>query len=248
DPEWPHFRRSINAGNERIRQTLTEYIEGELGDRHDLRDKAVPDYPPFAKRMLLDNDWFRTLTRDNVELVTDPIASVNERGIAMRSGRQYDLDALVFATGFQANRFLWPMSITGRDERSLHEIWGDDPRAYLGITIPGFPNLFCLYGPNTNLAHGGSIIFHSECQVHYVLSCLRLLAARNAAALECKQSVHDAYNARVDAAHEQMIWSHPHVTNWFRNGAGRVTTNSPFRLVDYWSMTRAPDPDDFLFS
>jgi len=248
DPEWPHFRRSINAGNERIRQTLTEYIESELGDRHDLRAKAVPDYPPFAKRMLLDNDWFRTLRRDNVELVTEAIDRVTERGISLRSGQQYDFEALVFATGFQANRFLWPMSITGRDGQSLHAIWGDDPRAYLGITIPGFPNLFCLYGPNTNLAHGGSIIFHSECQVHYVLACLRLLSERNATALECKQDVHDAYNARVDAAHAQMIWSHPHVTNWFRNGAGRVTTNSPFRLVDYWAMTRAPEPDDFLFS
>jgi 4-hydroxyacetophenone monooxygenase len=249
DPEWPHFRRSINAANDRIRNTLTQYIESELGDRHDLRAHAVPDYPPFAKRMLLDNDWFRTLTRDNVELVSEPIAEVNERGIVLSgSGRQLDLDALVFATGFQANRFLWPMSIAGRESRSLHETWGDDPRAYLGITIPGFPNFFCLYGPNTNLAHGGSIIFHSECQVHYVLACLRLLAERNARTLECKQAVHDAYNARVDAAHERMIWSHPHVTNWFRNEAGRVTTNSPFRLVDYWTMTRSPDPADFVFT
>ena len=247
DPEWPDQRRAINASNDRIRHMLTEYIERELGDRHDLRAKAIPDYPPFAKRMLLDNDWFRTLTRDNVELVTDPIAEVDERGMTLRSGEHHALDALVFATGFQANRFLWPMRIAGREGQLLHERWGDDPRAHLGMTVPGFPNFFCLYGPNTNLAHGGSIIFHSECQVHYVVACLQLLLDRNASALECKQSVHDAYNARVDAAHERMIWAHPHVSNWYKNSAGRVTTNSPFRLVDYWSMTRTPDPDDFLF-
>jgi 4-hydroxyacetophenone monooxygenase len=248
DREWPELRRSINATNDRIRHMLTEYIEHEIRDRPDLRDQVVPDYPPFAKRMLMDNDWFRTLTRDNVELVTAPVAGIGEHTVQLQDGSEHELDALVFATGFAANRFLWPMLIGGNGGRLLHEQWGDDPRAYLGITVPGFPNLFCLYGPNTNLAHGGSIIFHSECQMHYILGCLRMLFARNAAALECKQSVHDAYNARVDAAHENMIWSHPHVSNWYKNAAGRVTTNSPFRLVDYWQLTRAPEPDDFVFT
>ena len=248
DPQWPELRRSINATNDRIRQMLTEYIEHEIRDRPELREQVVPDYPPFAKRMLLDNDWFRTLTRENVELVSAKIAAVTEHAVQLQDGTQHELDALIFATGFQANRFLWPMQISGNGGRSLQERWGDDPRAYLGITVPGFPNLFCLYGPNTNLAHGGSIIFHSECQVHYILGCLRLLHERGAAALECKQSVHDEYNARVDAAHERMIWAHPHVSNWYKNAAGRVTTNSPFRLVDYWTMTRAPDPDDFVFT
>ena len=105
-----------------------------------------------------------------------------------------------------------------------------------------------LYGPNTNLAHGGSITFHSECQMRYVLGCLALLLTQGSGAMECKESVHDAYNARVDAAHARMVWAQPGVTNWFRNAAGRVTTHSPFRLVDYWGMTRAPSPDDFLWS
>jgi 4-hydroxyacetophenone monooxygenase len=248
DPEWHDARHSLNANNDRIRRMLTEYIERELGPRQDLRDKCVPDYPPFAKRMLLDNRWFRTLQRDNVELVTDAIREVTAHGIATAAGAHHALDAIVFATGFQANRFLWPMMIEGRGGRSLHAQWGDDPRAYLGITVPGFPNLFCLYGPNTNLAHGGSIIFHSECQVHYVLACLRMLIERGTAAMECKQDVHDAYNARVDAAHARMVWAHPHVGNWYKNAAGRVTTNSPFRLVDYWAMTRQPDPDAFVFT
>jgi 4-hydroxyacetophenone monooxygenase len=195
--------------------------------------------------MLLDNDWFRTLTRDNVALITDPIETVTANGIQVRGGPHEALDALVFATGFDANRFLWPMQISGLHERSLHEVWGDDPRAYLGITVPGFPNLFCVYGPNTNLAHGGSIIFHSECQLNYIVQCLRFMIDGGHAALNCKQSVHDAYNARVDALHARMVWAHPRVSNWYKNAAGRVTTNSPFRLVDYWSLTRQPNPDDY---
>jgi 4-hydroxyacetophenone monooxygenase len=248
DPTWHDPRHSLNAQNDRIRQMLTDYIVRELGPRGDLRDKVVPDYPPFAKRMLVDNRWFRTLQRDNVKLVTEPIAAVTAHGITLGDGTHHALDAIVFATGFQANRFLWPMAIEGRDGRSLHASWGDDPRAYLGITVPGFPNLFCLYGPNTNLAHGGSIIFHSECQVHYVLACLRILLESGHAAMECRNDVHDAYNARVDAAHARMVWAHPHVRNWYKNAEGRVTTNSPFRLVDYWDMTRAPDASAFVFS
>lgn len=249
DPAWPDHRRSINAANERLRAMFTEYIEQELGEhRERLRDKAVPDYPPFAKRMLIDNGWYRTLTRENVEVVTDAIERVTASGVVDRAGRHHPLDALVFATGFHARRFLWPMRIAGASGQDLHEAWEDDPRAHLGITIPGFPNLFCLYGPNTNLAHGGSIIFHSECQVHYILGCLELLLRRKLASMDCTRTAHDAYNARVDAAHSRMIWSLPSVSNWFKNGKGRVTTNSPFRLVDYWSMTRAPDPADFALN
>ena len=222
---------SLNAGNDRIRRMLTEYIERELGRRHDLRDKCVPDYPPFAKRMLLDNGWFRTLQRDNVELVTDAIREVSERGIATEQGVLHEArrDRLrAPASRRTASCGRWRS--TGRDGRSLDAHGATTRARYLGITAPGFPNLFCLYGPNTNLAHGGSIIFHSECQVHYVLACLRMLIERGAGAMECKQDVHDAYNARVDAAHARMVWAHPHVGNWYKNSAGRVTTNSPFRL------------------
>jgi 4-hydroxyacetophenone monooxygenase len=115
------------------------------------------------------------------------------------------------------------------------------------MTVPQFPNFFMLYGPNTNLAHGGNITFHSECQMRYVLGCLGQLFSRGKAAMECKESVHDEFNARVDALHGRMVWAQPQVKNWFRNAAGRVITNSPFRLVEYWQMTQAPTPDDFTF-
>jgi 4-hydroxyacetophenone monooxygenase len=132
--------------------------------------------------------------------------------------------------------------------RSLRKLWGDDdPRAYLGMTVPGFPNFFMLYGPNTNLGHGGSIIFHTECQVRYVMQCLREIIERGAASMECRTAPHDDYNVRVDEAHRRMVWSHGGVGNWYKNARGRVIANSPWRLVDYWTMTRTLEPSDYVF-
>jgi 4-hydroxyacetophenone monooxygenase len=138
------------------------------------------------------------------------------------------------------------MKITGRGGADLNQQWGDDPRAYLGITIPGFPNLFCCYGPNTNLVHGGSIIFHSECQVRYILGCLKLLLENGYTSMEPRQDVHDAFNARIDEANARRTWGMPGFTSWYRNSKGRITQNWPFRLVDYWAVTRAPSPADFI--
>jgi len=154
---------------------------------------------------------------------------------------------LIFATGFQATRVLWPMTITGDRGQTLQDRWSGDPRAHLGITVPGFPNLFVLYGPNTNLAHGGSIVFHSECQTRYIAGCLRMLLSGGYAALDCTQAAHDASNARLDEAQRRMAWAQPHARNWYRSEAGRVASTSPYRLVDYWKMTFAPDPSDFHF-
>jgi 4-hydroxyacetophenone monooxygenase len=155
---------------------------------------------------------------------------------------------LVLATGFHAHRPLGPMRVYGRGGRSLNELWGeDDPRAYLGINVPGFPNYFIMYGPNTNLAHGGSAIFHTECQVRYTLRCLRELIEGGFAAMECRQEAHDAYNAKVDAIHEKMVWAHPGVGNWYKNSKGRVVMTTPWRMVDYWRMTAELDPADYIW-
>ena len=130
------------------------------------------------------------------------------------------------------------MTITGRDGRVLHDVWGDDPRAYLGITVPGFPNLFCLYGPNTNPVVG-SVVFVLECQVNYVVKAIAgMHRSAGDSTMECRREVHDAYNERVDAEHEQLVWRHPRVHSYYNNDAGRVTTNMPWKLIDYWRMTR----------
>ncbi|MCY3576672.1 MAG: NAD(P)/FAD-dependent oxidoreductase [bacterium] len=247
DPDWEHPERAMNAVNDMQREMFTAHIIDQVGGDEDLIAKALPDYPPMGKRMLIDNGWFKMLTRGNVDLIVDPVDEVVEKGIRTADGEVHEVDMIVYATGFHSHRFLWPMEIVGRSGRALNEVWGENARAYLGITVPDFPNLFCLYGPNTNLGHGGSIIFHTECQVRYTLRCLRELLEGGHRFLDCDQDVHDAYNDRVDAQHERMIWTHEGMTNWYRNAEGRVDTNSPWRLVDYWEMTLEPDPADYAW-
>jgi 4-hydroxyacetophenone monooxygenase len=246
DPSWPHPERSVNALNEAQRRLFTAYLEQQVGDRPDLLAKVIPSYPPFGKRMLQDNgSWLGALKRENVELVTAGIREITRAAVLDEAGRRHPVDVIVFATGFHANRFLWPMEIKGRDGVRLRERWGEEPRAYLGITVPRFPNLFCLYGPATNLAHAGSIIFHSECQVRYVMGCLKALIENGKHALECREEVHDTFNAKLDETLSKLVWSHPGVNSWYKNSRGRVTTTSPWRLVDYWRWTREPDLRDY---
>lgn len=247
DPDWEHPQRSLNAVNDRHRRAIVKHIEREIGDDAALLAKVIPDYPPYGKRILIDTHWYKALKRPHVDLVTAGIDHIEADAVVTADGQRHPVDMIVMATGFQAGRLLWPMNIVGRGGRSIREQWGDDdPRAYLGITAPGFPNFFILYGPNTNLGHGGSAIFHAECQVRYTMQCLSALGERDIKSLECRQDVHDAYNDRVDEAHSRMIWSHPGMNTWYRNRKGRVFANSPWRLVDYWRMTRAPDLDDFV--
>jgi 4-hydroxyacetophenone monooxygenase len=137
------------------------------------------------------------------------------------------------------------MRVTGRGGIDLQEHWGGDARAYLGITIPQFPNLFCLYGPNTNLVANGSIIFFSELGVRYILGCLELLLRTGHSALSIRRDVHDQFNERVDAGNQARAWGQSGVRSWYKNEYGRVSQNWPFTLLEYWQCTLRPDPDDF---
>lgn len=248
DPNWKGGKLAISERSDAIRKLWTKYIDEVMVDRPDLRDKVLPDYAPFGKRSLRDNGWFETLKRDNVELNNDGIDHIEADAIVDREGKRYPVDAIVWATGFHASRMIYPMEVVGAEGKSLRDLWGDDdPRAYLGICVPGFPNLFITYGPNTNLAHGGSIIFQAECQVHYILASIEMLLERGAAAMECTKEAHDAYNDRLDQVLSRMVWTNEGVTNWYQNKRGRVTTNSPWRLVEYWELTRKPDPEAFNF-
>jgi 4-hydroxyacetophenone monooxygenase len=244
DPAWER-PDSINRANDGLRQLMTRHIVDEVGGDPELVRKAVPTYPPLGKRILQDNGWYRTLARANVELITDPIREIRRDAIATKDGAEHPVDVIVLATGFHPNKFLWPMEITGRSGARLHDVWGEDPRAYLGITIPDFPNLFCLYGPNTNPVVG-SVIFMLECQAGYIAGCLRELIEQGLRSLECRREVHDLYNERVDAEHERLVWRHPRVHSYYNNAKGRVTTNVPWKLLDYWKLTRAPELADFI--
>ncbi|ORA09506.1 flavin-containing monooxygenase [Mycobacterium arosiense] len=248
DPDWAGNGRSINAFNERVRLRLTRYIEQKLSDRPDLLDKALPKYPPYSKRMLVDNNWFDMLKKPSVSLVTEPISHVTSDSIVTADGTSHPVDAIICGTGFAATKMLWPIIITGKSGQKLDEVWrGDDPRAYLGMAMPGFPNLFFLYGPNTNLGHGGSIIFHAECQSRYIVQCVRELIENGKGSMECRSDVFAEYQQRLDSALGGMIWSQVEAGSWYRNSRRRIVANTPWRLVDYWNMTRELDTADWIF-
>jgi 4-hydroxyacetophenone monooxygenase len=246
DESWPNQVQSVSPMNDMMRMVLTEYLKAEFADRPDLIDKVIPTYPPAAKRLLRDNGvWAGALTRDNVQLVTDGIREITPNGVIVADGTEHAVDVLIYGTGFQASKFLTPMKVTGRDGRDLHDEWGGDARAYLGVTVPGFPNLFCLYGPNTNIVINGSIIYFSECGVRYILGLIELLLKGNHRAVDVRAEVHDAFNENVDAENQRMAWGAAEVNSWYKNERGRVAQNWPFTLLEYWERTLEPDPSDY---
>ena len=249
DPAWNDSRRSINSLNDRHRRFMERHMRAELGENSPLLDKVLPHYPPYGKRILIDNDWYKMLKRPNVDLITEPIARVQAQGIETHDGRIWPADALVFATGFQASKMLAPMEIRGRGGREIHSVWGaDDATAYMGITVPEYPNFFILLGPNTGLAHGGNAIYMVECQMRQVMSCLREMVARRAHTIEVRQQVSERYTRKVDDLHAGLVWTHPGVQSWYKNASGRVFAISPWPLVEYWRMTSTFNVADYVFA
>jgi 4-hydroxyacetophenone monooxygenase len=238
--------RSTGAINDVLRELLTAHLHNEFADAPELLDEVVPSYPPSAKRVIRDDGtWAATLKRDDVRLLTDKVSEITPTGIRTADGVEHEVDVIVYGTGFQASRFLTPMQVTGRGGLDLHEHWSGDARAYLGINVPGFPNLFCLYGPNTNIVINGSIIYFSECSVSYVLECLRLLLETGHRAMDVRDEVHDDYNAWIDEGNRRRVWSVPGVNSWYKNEFGRSAQNWPFSLLEYWKQTRRPDPEAY---
>lgn len=247
DPDWPHPDRAVNAVNDKHREYFTRHIDEQLGDRADLRDSVLPTYPPYGKRILMDNDWIATVKRDDVDLVTQAVSGFEEHHVLTADGSRHAADVVVLATGFQTSRMLAPMDFTGRSGSSLRELWGDDDAfAHLGMTVPDFPNLFIVGGPNTGLGHGGSALYVNECCISYIAQLHIAMAELDLDSVDVRAEVCKAYNERVDAEHEQLIWTHPGMTTWYRNTAGRVVTTIPWRGVDFWGMTRVPDLDDYF--
>jgi 4-hydroxyacetophenone monooxygenase len=246
DPAWSSDGSSVSEINEFSKQMLLEYYREQFGDRPDLLEKVVPTYPLGAKRGIRDNGiWARTLKRPNVTLCTDPIGHVDATGVALADGGHVDADVIIYGTGYQASNFLTPMRVTGVGGRDLHEQWKGDARAYLGVTIPGFPNLFCLYGPNTNIVINGSIIYFSECGVRMILGLLRQVLESGADAIHVRQDVHDEFNQAVDLENGAMAWGWSDVSSWYKNRYGRVAQNWPFTLLEYWKRTKDLDPSDY---
>ena len=180
DPEWDEHTEAVSAGNDFIRSMLLDVLRAQVEDDA-LFEKMVPHFPPFAKRALRDDGrWAAALSRPDVDLVTTPIAEITAHGVRTEDGAEHPADVLIYGTGFSASDFVAPMKVFGAGGVELNEEWGGDAQAYLGMTVPGFPNFFMLYGPNTNLVINGSILIMVECQVRYTVEAIGRMLRRRA--------------------------------------------------------------------
>lgn len=209
-----------------------------------LHDSVIPKYPAGCKRVLLSNDYLESLCRDNVEIVTKRIRGVTPEGIKTDAGVT-PVDAIVLATGFRSSEFLVPMKVSGRDGIDLHEQWKARPRTYLGMTCPGFPNFFLLYGPNTNLGHN-SIIFMVECQVRYILRCLSELIRRGDQTIEVREEAVEEFDRSLQEGLNKKVWN-GYVNNWYKTADGHIINNWYGSTISYRRRTRKLDLKAFKF-
>ena len=211
----------------------------------ELRRKVWPDYTFGCKRVLFTSKYLPALRRENVDLVTDSITEVTPTGVVTADGREHPLDVLIYATGFDATSFMLPMEIIGRGGETLRERWdgGSAASAHLGMTVPGFPSLFLLYGPNTNTS-GGSIIFFLERQTRYVRQALELMAATGGSSIEVREEVAAASDRELQERFAGTAWLD--CDSWYRAGSGRIVTNWPGYMKDYQAMTEQVDPAEYV--
>ena len=220
-----------------MRGSFLRYLAREVSDAG-LRAKLTPDYPMGCKRILISNDYYPALAQPQVAVVNEAIREVSEHGVITADGREHAADVLIYGTGFAASDFLAPMQIRGLGGLELNQAWKDGAEAYKGISVNGFPNLFILYGPNTNLGHN-SIIYMLESQFPYVLACLDKLD-QGVRYLDVRKPVQDAWNQRVQHAIEHSVWEQG-CSSWYKNAAGKHTNNWSGFTFSYRRHTRQPD-------
>jgi cation diffusion facilitator CzcD-associated flavoprotein CzcO len=208
-----------------------------------LQDKLVPDYPIGGKRILISDDYYQTLNRDNVELVFDTVDHMTNSAVVTRGGRELEVDALILGTGFLSTEFLAPMDIYGSGDHELASDWKGGARAFLGMTMPGYPNFFMMYGPNTNLGHN-SIIFMIECQTGYIMQCIRALMVEDLAWMDLRPEVMEAFDRKLQADLGRTAWAAT-ARSWYKTATGRITNNWSGTTTSYWWNTRRLDRDDY---
>jgi cation diffusion facilitator CzcD-associated flavoprotein CzcO len=238
---WSYQRTSFETdSSQTVMQTelAKSYLGRKVADP-ELRAKLTPDFPVGCKRPLFSREWLTALIRPNVRLVTEPIAEITADGVRTADGEEHAADTIVYGTGFRANEYLTTVEVYGRDGRRLHDDWRDGAEAYLGLTVAGYPNLFLLYGPNTNGVN--SIMFMHEAQVHYVMRALGTMARWRLGVVEVRRRVMDRYNRRIQAAMAGKVWL-AGCRTYFRAPSGKVVTQLPYSAGEYWLRTRTFAP------
>jgi cation diffusion facilitator CzcD-associated flavoprotein CzcO len=221
----------------------TRYLERKVRDP-ELRKKLTPNFRLGCKRILISNDYYDTLQRDDVELVTDGIAEIKAGSIVTKDGKERPVDVIIYATGFETAEAKPPFQITGRDGKSLADAWKDGIEAYLGSTVPGFPNAFLLLGPNTGLGHS-SMIFMMESQFNYVLSAIRTMRDKGAKYVDLKPEVATHYNERLQKRLEGTVWNSGGCASWYLTSTGKNTTAWPGFTFEFRLKTRRFDTESY---
>ncbi len=234
---YPVIRRNETLSR-RAREVSLENMRSLIPDPT-LQEKLIPDYPPGAKRILITDDYYQALARPNVHLVTAPIDRITRDSIITKDGEARRVDVLIYATGFQTTEFLAPMKIHGVGGKSLDEEWNNGARAYLGISVAGFQNMFMMYGPNTNLGHN-SIIFMIECQTRYIVECIRQAVRGGLKWIDVRDDVMDLYNAEIQQKLAGSVWAQVD-HSWYKNDSGVITNNWSGSTLEYWWKTRHVD-------
>jgi cation diffusion facilitator CzcD-associated flavoprotein CzcO len=210
------------------------------------REAVVPDYAPGCRRLLIANDWYPTILSPHVEVVTRAVEKITPGGIVTDEGREIPVDTIIFGTGFRSTEFLSPVRVRGRGGVDLREVWAEGASAHLGLAVPGFPNLFMLYGPNTNLGHN-SILFMIEQQVGHVLSLIEEMGRRRAAAIEPTPEAMEEFDREMRRAMARTVWDGD-CHSWYKTDSGRVTNNWPDFTVRYRQRLRQPRWSEWEFS
>jgi cation diffusion facilitator CzcD-associated flavoprotein CzcO len=205
-----------------------------------LRERLSPHYRIGCKRILLSSDWYPALSQPNVEVLGEPIARVTPQGVQMANGSTRALDVLIFGTGFDAHDFVAPMEILGREERSLRDVWGGLPQAWHGLSVPGFPNMFLMYGPNT-FGGSGSAVYMLESQARHVAAAARALRESGATSIEVKADAFASFIAELRERQPRTVWATGGCSSWYLDESGRDPTNWPGYTIEYRMRTRAID-------
>ncbi|MBT2186852.1 NAD(P)/FAD-dependent oxidoreductase [Sphingobium sp. H33] len=240
---------SVSAANKALRDRSVEFLEKKLGDRM-LGDKSLveimtPKHPVWSARIVLvdsDDCILDALQLDNVELVTSGAERINTAGIVDGAGKQHDVDVIVYATGFKANDYLYPMKITGRNGLTIDQLWAvDGARAYLGCMMPGFPNLWSIYGPNTN--GGLQVAAYHELTTLYALQCIEKLILERKETIEVKEEAYWRYSRFVDERNSRRVWSDKRAHSYYWDG-GRSPGMNPLTATENYQFMRYPDFND----
>jgi cation diffusion facilitator CzcD-associated flavoprotein CzcO len=255
DPEWMKTHpTSVSPASDLMMRSSLEYINDAFGEGSELARKLTPDFAYGGKRPVRDpgdlklGGYYYSLSQPHVDLVTSAIARVVPEGIVAADGTLVELDVIIWATGMTLD-WLSPIEIVGRGGVRLNDVWADNnPRSYLGGTVPGFPNLFINDGPNTGVANGGAgHNFMTETVDHFIFECLQLVVENDATSIEVTQDAHDTHNERIEQLMLDLIWSHERgADTYYRNQAGRIIFPSPFDPGDFWDMCQKPDQSKFV--